>query len=546
MSVRITVPEERVRSAGRFWPGITVIDRLDAVAAATPDKAAIVARNSTSGRTTTLTWRQLRRIVDRMALALVDLGIGKDDVVSCQLPNWWEFTALHLAAMRIGAVTNPIMPIFREREVGYMLGHAESRLVVVPKSYRGFDYPAMLEGLKPGLPKLEHIIVIGGEGETAFEAALLGKRREGDAERERLFAERRMGPDDIVQLLYTSGTTGEPKGVMHTSNTLFSNIVVYAERLGLAADDVVLMASPMAHQTGFMYGLMMPVYLGAKAVLQDVWDPAVAATLIEDEAVSFTMASTPFLADLAGTPALSACDISSLRIFLAAGAPIPSILAERAATALGAEIISAWGMTENGAVTTTKPGDPAEKAFGSDGVAVPGMEVRVLDDDNNLAPTGVEGRLEARGAGNFVGYFKRPELAKFTDDGWFDTGDLARMDGDGYIRITGRAKDIIIRGGENVPVVEVEEILYRHPAVAAAAVVAMPDERLGERGCAFVTLKPEMTLTLDDVRRHLAAAGMSKQYWPERLEISDELPRTASGKIQKFRLREIASDLKPE
>ncbi|HOV02802.1 MAG TPA: AMP-binding protein [Kaistiaceae bacterium] len=546
MSVRITVPEDRVRSAGRFWPGITVIDRLDAVAAATPDKAAIVARNSTSGRTTTLTWRQLRRIVDRMALALVDLGIGKDDVVSCQLPNWWEFTALHLAAMRIGAVTNPIMPIFREREVGYMLGHADSRLVVVPKSYRGFDYPAMLEGLKPGLPKLEHVIVIGGEGEAAFETALLGKRREGDAERERLFAERRMGPDDVVQLLYTSGTTGEPKGVMHTSNTLFSNIVVYAERLGLSADDVVLMASPMAHQTGFMYGLMMPVYLGAKAVLQDVWDPAVAATLIEDEAVSFTMASTPFLADLAGTPALSACDISSLGIFLAAGAPIPSILAERAAEKLGAEIISAWGMTENGAVTTTKPGDPAEKAFGSDGVAVPGMEVRVRDDDDNTAPTGVEGRLEARGAGNFVGYFKRPELAKFTEDGWFDTGDLARMDADGYIRITGRAKDIIIRGGENVPVVEVEEILYRHPAVAAAAVVAMPDERLGERGCAFVTLKPEMTLTLDEVRRHLAAAGMSKQYWPERLEISEELPRTASGKIQKFRLREIAGDLKPE
>ncbi|MEZ5841117.1 MAG: AMP-binding protein [Hyphomicrobiales bacterium] len=546
MPVAIAIPESRIREAAGYWPGKTIADYLDRAIAAAPDKAAIVDRNAMTGRSTTLTYRQLGRLVDRIAMSLVDMGIAPGDVVSCQLPNWWEFTALHLACVRIGAVTNPIMPIFRDREVGYMLGHAESRIVVVPRLFRGFDYPEMIARLRERLPRLERVIVVGGDGPDAFETAFLGTRRERDPARNRVFAERRMGPDDVMQVLYTSGTTGEPKGVMHTANTLFSNIVVYAGRLALSSDDIVLMASPMAHQTGFMYGLMMPVYLGCKAVLQDVWDPAVAAARIEDEAVTFTMASTPFLADLTDTPALAATDISSLGIFLAAGAPIPSVLAERAAARLGVEIVSAWGMTENGAVTTTKLGDPPAKAFGSDGTAVPGMEVRVRTSDGDLAPAGVEGRLEARGAGNFVGYLKRPELGGPDEDGWFDTGDLARMDDDGYIRITGRSKDIISRGGENVPVVEVEEILYRHPAVQAAAVVAMPDDRLGERGCAFVSLRPETSLDLEAMRRFLADAGMAKQYWPERLEITAEMPRTASGKIQKFRLREIAADFRLE
>jgi len=305
------------------------------------------------------------------------------------------------------------------------------------------------------------------------------------------------------------------------------------------------MASPLAHQTGFMYGIMMPVWLGATLVLQDVWDPHRALDLIAAEGVTFTMGATPFLADLATAAETRRADVASLRIFLSAGAPIPRALVRRATEALGADIISAWGMTENGAVTTTKPGDPPEKTFETDGCALRGMEVRVVDAEGASLPPGAEGRLQARGASNFVGYLKRPEWFAMDAEGWFETGDLARIDADGYVRITGRLKDVIIRGGENIPVVEVEGLIYHHPAVREAAVVAMPDARLGERACAFLTLREGAVLGFTELTRFLEAQGLARSYWPERLEVLADLPKTPSGKIQKNELRALARALPP-
>jgi cyclohexanecarboxylate-CoA ligase len=234
-----------------------------------------------------------------------------------------------------------------------------------------------------------------------------------------------------------------------------------------------------------------------------------------------------------------------LRLFVTAGAPIPRVLVQRAQERLGARVISAWGMTENGAVTSTRPDDPPQKVFETDGRAFPGFEVRVVDAGDHPVPTGEEGRLQARGMCNFVGYLKRPERFDTNADGWFETGDLARMDPDGYIRISGRAKDIIIRGGENIPVAEVEGALYRHPAVQDVAIVAMPDERLGERACAFIVPRQGQSLSFEQMIAHLQAEKMSRSYFPERLEVVEGMPRTASGKIQKFRLRQLAADLKP-
>jgi len=394
----------------------------------------------------------------------------------------------------------------------------------------------MAESLRPQLKDLAHVLVLGGDGEASFER-LLETPSEGAAG---LFAERRPGADEVIEILYTSGTTGEPKGVMHTSNTLFSNIAPYAARLGLGADDVVLMASPLAHQTGFLYGLSMPILLGATAVLQDVWNPERAADLIGAEGVSFTMASTPFLADLTAVAEKRPQAVASLRIFLSAGAPIPRTLARRAAQHLGAHVVSAWGMTENGAVTTTLLDDPPEKAFETDGRPQSGMEIRTVGEDGlPLAPER-EGRLQCRGASNFVGYLKRPEWYATDAQGWFETGDLARIDAEGYVRITGRSKDVIIRGGENIPVVEVEGLIYQHPAVLETAIVAMPDPRLGERACAFVVTRPETALTLPELCAFLSRHKLSRHYMPERLELVAAMPRTPSGKIQKFRLREIA------
>ena len=528
--------------AAGLWKDRLLLDYFDANMRDAPQSTAIVAHDVTNGTRTRLSHQNLGENVASIAINLARLGVASGDVVSFQLPNWWQFTALHLACLRIGAITNPLMPILRRRELEFMLNHARSKVIVTPKRFREFDYAGMIAGMRDALPNLKHALVIGGDGEAAFEALL--ESHADKAEVDALFAARRPSPDDVVQLLYTSGTTGEPKGVTHTSNTLVSSLLPYIDRLHLSKRDIVFMASPLAHQTGFMYGLMTPIVLGTHVVLQDIWNRKVAGDIFEAEKTTFTMASTPFLADLTEEAEARPEAFASLRVFLSAGAPIPRVLVRRATVHLGAVIASGWGMTENGAVTVTKPEDPPEKAFETDGCPLPGMEVRVVNEVNEPLPSGEEGRLQARGCSNFVGYLGRPEQSGVDADGWFDTGDLARVDSDGYLRITGRAKDIIIRGGENIPVVEIEDLIYKHPGISGAAIVAMPDERLGERACAFVTTKPGSTVTLSDVNTFLSAQDVSKNYLPERLEILEELPRTASGKIQKFRLREMAKHLK--
>jgi cyclohexanecarboxylate-CoA ligase len=541
----VLIPPRRAHSIAKgFWHDRTINDDLDACVAACPDQTALTAVQAESGAVTRFTYRELSNMADRVAVGLTKLGVGKNDIVACQLPNWWQFTITYLACSRIGAVMNPLMHIFRERELSFMLKHGEAKVLIIPHTFRGFDYEQMVNGLKPTLPDLKHVVVVNGAGANSFEALLSGPEWEKESNAKTVLTQHRPGPDDVTQLIYTSGTTGEPKGVMHTANTVMANIIPYAARLHLDAKDVVLMASPMAHQTGFMYGLMMPIMLKSSAVLLDVWEPLRAIDLIRNESVTFTMASTPFLTDLAKNVEESGKKVPTLRTFLCAGAPIPGPLVEQARSVLGTKIVSAWGMTENGAVTLIELNDPDERAFTTDGLPLPGVELKVVNDDGVSLPAGEAGKLYVRSCSNFGGYLKRAHLNGTDAEGWFDTGDLARLDAQGYVRITGRSKDVIIRGGENIPVVEIESLLYRHPAIAMAAIVAYPDERLGERACAVVVLKPGQSLDLPTLVEYLKAQKIALQYIPEKLEIRDAMPSTPSGKIQKFKLREILRDEK--
>ncbi|MDP2166626.1 MAG: cyclohexanecarboxylate-CoA ligase [Hydrogenophaga sp.] len=539
----VLIPPRRAQSVAQgFWPDRTINDELDACVAACPDKLALTAVQAESGATTRFTYHELAAMADRVALGLAKLGVGKNDIVACQLPNWWQFTVVYLACSRIGAVMNPLMHIFRERELSFMLKHGEARLLIVPKVFRGFDFEQMATDLQPSLPDLKHIVVVNGTGANSFEALLSGPAWENEPGAREILTRHRPGPDDVTQIIYTSGTTGEPKGVMHTANTVMANIIPYAQRLQLDAEDVVLMASPMAHQTGFMYGLIMPIVLKASAVLLDVWEPLKAIDLIRAEGCSFTMASTPFLTDLAKNVAESGKTVPTLKTFLCAGAPIPGPLVEQARAVLGTKIVSAWGMTENGAVTLIQLDDPDERAFTTDGLPLPGVELKVVDFDGVALPAGEAGKLLVRSVSNFGGYLKRPHLNGTDAEGWFDTGDLARLDAQGYVRITGRSKDVIIRGGENIPVVEIEALLYRHPAIAMAAVVAYPDERLGERACAVVVPKAGQTIDLPSIVEFMKTQKVAVQYIPERLIVRDAMPSTPSGKIQKFKLRAMVRE----
>ncbi|WP_445000363.1 AMP-binding protein [Halomonas mongoliensis] len=541
MPIHTNLTPERRQSMVELgaWNDKIITDYLDEAVASAGDKAAIITYRMADGSRVELSYRKLNEKVTRIAAGLAELGVRKGDIVSCQLPNWWQMTALHLACVRIGAVLNPLMPIFREHELEFMLGMAESKVLVVPQTFRKFDHGAMAHELKHSLPKLAHVLVIGSEGEDSFERVLLERAWETETDTAALFRERRPSGDDVVQILYTSGTTGKPKGVMHTSNTLFSHIRPFAERLALGAADTVFMPSPLAHQLGFLYGLMLPVYLKASVVLQDTWLPEEAVAIIRAERPSLMLGSTPFLADIAEQAIAHGPDLQSLTLFLCAGAPIPSPLVEKAAQNLPTRILSAWGMTENGAVTTTLPEDDPERAVHTDGVPLPYIELKVTDMEGNPLPAGQEGPLYMRGASLFVGYFKQPELYGVDDEGWFPTGDLARLDEQGYVRITGRSKDVVIRGGENIPIVDIENTLYQHPKIQTLALVGKPDERLGERLCAYVTLKEgEESLTLEEICAFLTERKVTRQYQPEFLEVLDELPRTPSGKIQKFKLRE--------
>lgn len=538
----VILPQARIDQevqAGN-WLNRLLVDYLNDKLHSAPDHAAVIAYRTDTETETTLSYAELNNRADRIAGNLISLGVTKGQVVSFQLPNWWEFIAIHLACLKIGAISNPLMPIFRLRELEYMVEFAESRVLIVPRHFQKFDYEDMGNELLHNIPSLKHLVVVDGEGDNSFAKSLLNQPINPAPKTPPL------SPNDVVQLLFTSGTTGQPKGVMHTSNTLLASARQVSDKMALRPDDIGFMPAPFAHQIGFCFGMTTAIYLGIPLVVQDIWNADRAVDLISRHRATYSCASTPFMADLAAVPDIESYDLTCFRVFLTAGAPIMEPVVERMTRKLKVAVVPGWGMTEVIQATACQPLTSRQKLLTgtlNDGAAMPGNEICVTNRAGQPVPTGHDGILKCRGATLFVGYFKRPELYNLDKDGWFDTEDLARMDADGNIRIIGRDKDIIIRGGENIPVLEVESLLCKMPEICDLALVAMPDERLGERGCLFVTLKDDAKLTFRGMVTYLKEQDLAQQYFPERLEVLGAMPRTASGKIQKFVLRDWAGRL---
>jgi cyclohexanecarboxylate-CoA ligase len=540
MFFETTLTAGRVASltAEGSYTGRLLNDFVDDWAKRRPGKTAIVDARSRYD------YRELRARADTAALGFLDCGVRHGDVVTVQLPNWNEFVVIALALERIGAVINPVAPIFRSNELRTLLRLAHSKAVVIPASFRGLEYPEMYRALCAEISAAATRIVVGDGGSTPDFLCwdeLLDRGAGRDSLRGALDVVR-PSPDEVRQLMFTSGTTGEPKGVMHTANTISAAVDPILRMLAVSSEDVCHMASTLGHQTGFLYGMELALRSGARLILQEAWDPAYFVKLVEAEHITVTMGATPFLADTLEAPNLAHHDMTSLRLFLCGGAPIPRPLAERASRELACRLVPIWGMTEVGIVTAVAPGDPPAKIPTSDGKPYPGGEVVVRGDDGMPVATGREGELWTRTPAMFAGYSQgRAFTERFFDaDGWFRTGDRAIMDGDGYIRISGRSKDLIIRGGENVPVKEIEDVLIRHPKVRSVALVGVPHARLGEIGCACVVPKGGIGPSLDEIRAFLREEQVTRQFWPEQILVLGELPMTPSGKIQKFRLRELA------
>jgi 3-phosphoshikimate 1-carboxyvinyltransferase len=476
-------------------------------------------------------FRELDNTSKYWAQRLLELGVKPGDPVAYQLPNLLEFVAISLATLRIGAVCEPLMPMFRERELEFMLSASKTRVLIVPREFRHHDHAAMAHGLKRTVASLEHVVTIPDD---APEPGAAHRDVGGPT------------PAMSAQLLFTSGSTGEPKGVLQTHRSLDQAAEMHIRHFDLSADDVIYIPSPIAHQTGFLYGMWIALTLGAAQVVQTVWDADTAFDAMGSTGVTFVQAATPFLADLVRVASERGESLQALKTFVATGTAIPRELARSGRTALGADVGGAFGTTESCLGAAFVPGEDPDRAWSTDGRALEGITLRIVDDAGDELPAGEEGNFEVLTPTMFEGYLNRPELtaAAVTADGYYRTGDLARIDAEGYLKITGRVKDVINRGGEKVPVVEVEQVLYTHPAVREVAIVAMPDERLGERACAFVVLKPGGELDFEKMQEYLDAQRVSKPYWPERLEIVEQLPYTPSGKIQKFVLRDqIAAEL---
>jgi cyclohexanecarboxylate-CoA ligase len=530
-----------------WWREETVLDDLRRAAAATPGRAALISYSGDEA--TTVTYAGLAERVERVAANLRRLGVRPGEVVTIQLPNTWQLVALCLACSRVGAVPGPVVPVMRRREVSYMMRLTGSPLYVAQTSFHGFSFEGLSAELASELPALRHRIMLAPRGEPGvtsagvldFDAELLDHPAPAGG-----LDAVEAGPDDLAQLMFTSGTTGEPKGVAHTHNTLYAMNRAQADVLGLTGDTVTAMGSPTTHQAGYTWNFVMPLLLGATSIHVDAWDPERMLRILHAHEVTFFMGAPTFLSDLIEAQRRDPHDLSALATFATGSAPIAPTVVEQARDVLGCRIHALWGMTENGCVTITRPSEPPLRAAASDGRSVAGMEVRIVGSGAGPVEPGATGSLQVRGASQCVGYYRRDDVyaANLTPDGWFDTGDLARDDGFGGIRIVGRTKDLILRGAENIPVVEVEGALLRHPAVRDVAVVGYPDARLGERACAVIVASGRAP-TLQDVREHLAGLGMAKRYWPERVEIVDALPRTPSGKIQKFVIRERMSGAAP-
>jgi cyclohexanecarboxylate-CoA ligase len=518
------------------------------------------------GSDAALTWRELLDRVERTATLLLDLGVRAGECVAYQLPNTLEFVIISLATLMIGAICCPLMPIFREREIAFCLRRSGARVLVVPDEARGRHYSDEIATLlreasifSGDLPlRLEHVIVSasgrrsrplpaadyynGSVHWMRLEEAVAGIRVDPS-----VLEARRGKPAALAQLLFTSGTSGEPKGVLHRNDVLMRAAAMEVEHLGLGAEDRIFVPSPLAHQTGFLYGMWLAIVMGVPQIVQPVWNASRALRALNDWDGTFVQAATPFLADLVEAVEEGERPPAALRIFVATGAAVPRGLAERATRILGTAVCGAWGTTESCLGSLSAPGDEPAKVWGTDGRALRGIHLRITDAQGRALPPGEEGHFEVKSPTMFEGYVDHPEwtAAAFTSDGWFCTGDLGVMDESGYIRITGRVRDVINRGGEKIPVAEVEQLLSDHPAIAEVAIVAMPDPRLGERACAFAVLRPGAMLDFERMQHYLGACQVSKHYWPERLELVTELPRTPSGKIQKYVLRERAKALRP-
>jgi len=529
--LRFAPGEPDCRVASGEWTNKTLADYVAEAQSRDEDTVVIVA----DGKSYTVAY--LRQQALTLARGLQAFGLRPGDTVTFQLPNWIETAIIDLACVLGGFIVNPIVPIYRHAELRFILNDANSKIAFIPQVYRGVDYPEMYEALKRQLSVLEHIVVVrgGASGASTFDALM----QAGSAS---TAAPAGAHPNAIKQVIYTSGTTGPAKGVLYTHNQARRVLANSMEAWALTPGTRLLIGTPVTHVSGFSYGLDMPFYVGTQTVLMEKWVPELAVELIERHRVNVMIGATPFLADLLASAERLGSRLPSLEIFFCGGAAVPPGLVRRANEAFeNCRTFRVFGSSECPMITQGCPED-VELSATTDG-RIYGYEVKVVDDDGRVLPPGSDGEMLARGPAMFRGYTD-PEATReaFDEDGFFRTGDIGRVTADRVLTVTGRKKDLIIRGGENISAKEIEDALHAHPDIKEVAVVAIPHARLGEGVCAFAIARGDHKPSRSEIDAYLKDWGLAPQKWPELIRYVADLPRTASGKVQKHLLRKEIAD----
>ncbi|POS48486.1 medium-chain fatty-acid--CoA ligase [Escherichia coli] len=532
MKVTLTFNEQR-RAAYRqqgLWGDASLADYWQQTARAMPDKIAVVDNHGAS-----YTYSALDHAASCLANWMLAKGIESGDRIAFQLPGWCEFTVIYLACLKIGAVSVPLLPSWREAELVWVLNKCQAKMFFAPTLFKQTRPVDLILPLQNQLPQLQQIVGVDKLAPATSSLSL----SQIIADNTPLTTAITVHGDELAAVLFTSGTEGLPKGVMLTHNNILASERAYCARLNLTWQDVFMMPAPLGHATGFLHGVTAPFLIGAHSVLLDIFTPDACLALLEQQRCTCMLGATPFVYDLLNLLEKQPADLSALRFFLCGGTTIPKKVA-RECQQRGIKLLSVYGSTESSPHAVVNLDDPLSRFMHTDGYAAAGVEIKVVDDARKTLPPGCEGEEASRGPNVFMGYFDEPELTAraLDEEGWYYSGDLCRMDEAGYIKITGRKKDIIVRGGENISSREVEDILLQHPKIHDACVVAMPDERLGERSCAYVVLKaPHHSLSLEEVVAFFSRKRVAKYKYPEHIVVIEKLPRTASGKIQKFLLR---------
>jgi cyclohexanecarboxylate-CoA ligase len=488
-----------------------------------------------------MTYHELGEMVIDLMNGLEALGIKQKDTIAYQLPNWVEGHALHNSLRIMGAITVPIIPIYREKEVKFILQQTKAKAIVIPESFRNHDNIVVIQNIRAELPDLEHIIVVG---DTAPQGMItLGQLIElgRTSANKKSFSQYKVDPNDVCLIVYTSGTTSNPKGVQHTNNTLLREYRMFKETFQLSSETKIFMPSPITHISG-LSSLELPITLGAQVTYLDIWDSEKAAQMISRDRCNFMVSATTFLQWLVESDISERYDLSSMKNFICGGAYIPPELIKKAPKA-GIRTVRTYGSSECPTVSLGLPDDPLEITSVTDGKMVQGYEVKIVGFDGKEVPNGQEGEIAIKGPEVFIGYKDSSLNAEaFDEDGYFYSGDLGTLDANGYLTVTGRKKDIIIRGGENISVKEIEDLLYEHPSVEQVAIVAMPDPVMGEKACAYVKIVQNKEFSFEEMVEYLIGKQFAKQKLPERLEIIDEFPATTTGKILKYELRKMIAN----